>query len=73
MGPDLIFILRLSDGSLIWVVLQAKYSKGKNGLLSREFLRHSMRSVTPRQIFLDKVSYLLIVCFMCICIYTYIF
>ncbi|KIM37392.1 hypothetical protein M413DRAFT_20297 [Hebeloma cylindrosporum] len=54
MGPDLIFILRLSDGSLIWVVLQAKYSLGKNGLLSRPFLRRAMRSVTPTSFFLDK-------------------
>ena len=56
MGPDLIFILRLSDGSLIWVVLQAKYSTGKNGSLSRNFLRRALRSVTPRHFFLDKVS-----------------
>src|SRR5271155_5867687 len=48
-------------------------SKGKNGLLSREFLRHSMCSVTPRQIFLDKVSYLLIVCFLCVYVYIYIY
>ena len=56
MGPDLMFVLRLSDGSLIWVALQAKYSKGKNGSLSRLFLRHALRSVTPCQFFLDKVS-----------------
>ena len=56
MGPDLLFILRLSDGSLIWVALQAKYSAGKNGSLSRNFLRHAMRSVTPCHFFLDKVS-----------------
>ena len=56
MGPDLLFILRLSDGSLIWVALQAKYSAGKNGSLSRKFLRHAMRSVTPCHFFLDKVS-----------------
>ena len=56
MGPDLLFILRLSDGTLIWVALQAKYSAGKNGSLSRKFLRHAMRSVTPCHFFLDKVS-----------------
>ena len=56
MGPDLLFILRLSDGSLIWVALQAKYSTGKNGSLSRNFLRHAMRSVTPCHFFLDKVG-----------------
>jgi hypothetical protein len=57
MGPDLLFILRLSDGSLIWVALQAKYSAGKNGSLSRNFLRHAMRSVTPCHFFLDKVIF----------------
>ena len=56
MGPDLIFVLRLSDGSLIWVVLQAKYSLGKNGLLSRDLLRQAMRSVTPALFFRDKVE-----------------
>lgn len=57
MGPDLIFVLRLvEDGSLIWVALQAKYSLGRNGLLSRPFLRRAMRSVTPSFFFLDKVS-----------------
>jgi hypothetical protein len=55
MGPDLIFILRLSDSSLIWVVLQAKYSLGKNGTLSRAYLRQAMRSVTPALFFRDKV------------------
>ncbi|KDR71862.1 hypothetical protein GALMADRAFT_281689 [Galerina marginata CBS 339.88] len=54
MGPDLLFILRLSDDSLIWVALQAKYSLGKDGLLLRSFLRRAMRSVTPSFFFLDK-------------------
>lgn len=57
MGPDIIFVLRLSDGTLIWVALQAKYSLGKNGLLSRPYLRRAMRSVTPAYFFLDKVNY----------------
>jgi hypothetical protein len=55
MGPDLLFILRLSDGSFIWVALQAKYSLGKNGSLSRIFLRRALRSVTPAQFYIDKV------------------
>ncbi|KAF8152550.1 hypothetical protein B0H34DRAFT_663642 [Crassisporium funariophilum] len=54
MGPDLLFVLRLSDGSFIWVALQAKYSLGKNGQLSRPFLRRAMRSVTPSTFFFDK-------------------
>ncbi|KIJ99806.1 hypothetical protein K443DRAFT_8140 [Laccaria amethystina LaAM-08-1] len=54
MGPDLIFVLRLADGSTIWVALQAKFSSGKNGSLSRPFLRRAMRSVTPSNFFFDK-------------------
>jgi len=65
MGPDLIFILRLADGSLIWVVLQAKYSGGKNGTLSRAYLRHAMRSVTPSLFFLDKARIMLYASFVC--------
>lgn len=60
MGPDLLFILKLTDGSCIWVALQAKYSLGKNGALSRIFLRRAMRSVTPSQFFVDKVRALAI-------------
>ncbi|KAF5378063.1 hypothetical protein D9615_007518 [Tricholomella constricta] len=54
MGPDLLFVLQLADGSTIWVALQAKYSTGKNGTLSRLFLRRATRSVTPSQFFIDK-------------------
>lgn len=57
MGPDLLFVLRtVEDGQLIWVALQAKYSTGKNGTLSRAFLRRAMRSVTPSMFFVDKVN-----------------
>lgn len=56
MGPDLIFVLRMADGSLIWVVLQAKYSYGKNGSLSRPLLRHALKSVTPSKFYIDKVT-----------------
>lgn len=56
MGPDILFVLKLSDGSLVWVALQAKYSSGRNGTLSRLFLRRAMRSVTPSKYFIDKVS-----------------
>ncbi|KAF9482872.1 hypothetical protein BDN70DRAFT_379948 [Pholiota conissans] len=56
MGPDLLFILRLSDSSLIWVALQAKYSlgTGNSKTLSRLYLRRAMRSVTPSEFFIDK-------------------
>ena len=53
MGPDLIFVLRLSDGSLIWVVLQAKYSTERK-TIPRKLLRASLRSLTPSLFFLDK-------------------
>ena len=60
MGPDLLFVLRtFDDGALIWVALQAKYSTGKSGTLSRHFLRRAMRSVTPGKFFIDKVINLL--------------
>jgi hypothetical protein len=55
MGPDLLFVVRLADGSCIWVALQAKYSLGKNGSLKRGFLRRAMRSVTPSKFFIEKV------------------
>jgi hypothetical protein len=55
MGPDLLFVVKLADGSFIWVALQAKYSLGKNGSLSRLFLRRAMRSVTPSKYFIEKV------------------
>ncbi|KAG6827376.1 hypothetical protein H0H92_012050 [Tricholoma furcatifolium] len=54
MGPDLFFVLRLADASLLWVALQAKYSSGKNGSLLRLNLRRAMRSITPSQFFIDK-------------------
>ncbi len=56
MGPDLLFVLRLSDKSLIWVAVQVKYSSENSKLLPKEKLRHAMRSVTPRMYFLDKVT-----------------
>lgn len=56
MGPDLLFVLRLADNSNVWVAVQAKYSIGKNGMLSRVFLRRAIRSVTPSKFFIDKVS-----------------
>ncbi|EDR02944.1 uncharacterized protein LACBIDRAFT_307849 [Laccaria bicolor S238N-H82] len=58
MGPDLIFVLRLADGKTTWVALQAKFSSGQNGSLSRPFLKRVMRSVTPSNFFFDKASYM---------------
>lgn len=58
MGPDILFVLRLldgsSNGSLIWVALQAKNSENDqlpNGVVSR-----AIQSVTPSQYFLARVS-----------------
>jgi len=59
MGPDIMFVLQLSDQSLIWVALQTKYSKGRKGKLEKGLLRHAIASVTPSNYFLDKVSYLI--------------
>ena len=59
MGPDIMFVLQLSDQSLIWVALQTKYSKGRKGRLEKGLLRHAIASVTPSNYFLDKVSYLI--------------
>ncbi|EAU81607.2 hypothetical protein CC1G_02623 [Coprinopsis cinerea okayama7 len=54
MGPDVLFVLRLEDQSLVWVALQAKYSQGKNGSLVRSSLRKAIKSVTPSEFFMDK-------------------
>ncbi|KAF9446423.1 hypothetical protein P691DRAFT_627847, partial [Macrolepiota fuliginosa MF-IS2] len=54
MGPDVMFILRLSDGSLIWVALQTKWSRGDKGNLAKRLLLQAMKSVTPSKYFLDK-------------------
>jgi hypothetical protein len=55
MGPDILLVLRLeTTGSLIWVAVQAKYSTEKS--LRRGDLRHAIRSVTPSEFFVYKVS-----------------
>ena len=56
-GSRPLFVLRLADGSTIWVVLQAKLSLGVNGSLTRPFLRRAMRFVTPSNVFFDWVSW----------------
>ncbi|KAJ7211018.1 hypothetical protein C8J57DRAFT_1097931 [Mycena rebaudengoi] len=53
MGPDLLFVLELKDGSRIWVAVQSKYAGGP--LLSAETLRGAMRSVTPSNYFKSLV------------------
>lgn len=58
MGPDLIFILQLSDDSLIWVAVQGKHSGKPNDSLGKELLLKAMRSVTPSKFFLFQVSIL---------------
>ncbi|KAJ7741220.1 hypothetical protein DFH07DRAFT_751229 [Mycena maculata] len=54
MGPDLLFILRLKDGSKIWVAVQSKFSSRTP--LSAETLRDAIRTVTPNQFFSSKVG-----------------
>ncbi len=56
MGPDIVFVLRLSDGSFIWVALQTKWSRGTSGNLAKSLLMQAVQSVTPSKYFLDKVS-----------------
>ncbi|KAJ7458032.1 hypothetical protein B0H11DRAFT_1738165 [Mycena galericulata] len=57
MGPDLIFVLRVLDGSspapLLWVALQAKYGEGSSPLKVAT-LRHAIRSVTPSRFWINK-------------------
>lgn len=57
MGPDLLFVLKLQDGSTIWVALQAKRMVGTNGQISKEHLRRSIQSVSPNLFFIDKVRF----------------
>ena len=55
MGPDVLFVLRLANGKVLWVALQAKLSSGRNGFLDKRLVKSAVRSVTPRNFFLDKV------------------
>ncbi|KAF8656140.1 hypothetical protein AX16_002742 [Volvariella volvacea WC 439] len=58
MGPDMLFVLRLQDGSLIWVAVQAKFSNGvdSNGSkqLRKTMLEDAVKKVTPAHFFLDR-------------------
>ena len=56
MGPDVLFVLRLANGKVLWVALQAKLSSGRNGFLDKRLVRSAVRSVTPKNFFLDKVT-----------------
>lgn len=57
MGPDVLFILKLSDGTFIWVALQAKWSEVKKNkrTLAKKLLLKAVESITPSKYFLDKV------------------
>lgn len=58
MGPDVIFVLELSNKKLIWVALQVKYSESNgNRSLDKSTLEHAVRSVTPKHFFRDKVCW----------------
>jgi hypothetical protein len=56
MGPDILFVLKLSDGEHIWVAVQTKLSNVKAGILPKRLLLHAMKSVTPSKYFSDKVG-----------------
>ncbi|KAJ6487603.1 hypothetical protein C8R45DRAFT_868593 [Mycena sanguinolenta] len=49
MGPDLLFILQLESGKMIWVAVQSKYASST--LLDTESLKKALRSVTPAKYF----------------------
>jgi hypothetical protein len=55
MGPDAMFVLKLADGKLIWVALQVKRSEGRGGKLERTVMNKAVKTVTPKNFFLDKV------------------
>lgn len=65
MGPDIVFILRLHDGGLVLVALQAKLvgdnDKGCQ-TLPLSTLEHSIRTVTPQYFFLQETRILDKVC-----------
>ncbi|KAF8325965.1 hypothetical protein F5887DRAFT_900391 [Amanita rubescens] len=52
MGPDVIFVLELYNGQLLWVALQAKYSEN---FLDNKTMEDAIRSVTPKKFFRFKV------------------
>jgi hypothetical protein len=52
MGPDVIFVLELYNGQLLWVTLQAKYSEN---FLDNKTMKDAVRSVTPKKFFRFKV------------------
>jgi len=63
MGPDLIFVLKLTSPSesentrYIWVSVQAKwYRAERSPNLKKDDLRNAIKSVTPNRYFLDDVS-----------------
>lgn len=52
-GPDLIFVLQLDGGKLLWVVVQCQYqSKGR---LRKVNYKRAVRAVTPCNLFKTKV------------------
>ncbi|KAJ6617947.1 hypothetical protein B0H10DRAFT_1279962 [Mycena sp. CBHHK59/15] len=47
MGPDILFILELSDGSRIWVAVQSKFSS--SNCLPKDVLIKAMATVAPEE------------------------
>lgn len=53
MGPDVLFVLKLQNGKLLWVALQVKLSTiGR--LLDKNAVQDAIRSVTPKNFFLNR-------------------
>ncbi|KAL1742979.1 hypothetical protein HDZ31DRAFT_18148, partial [Schizophyllum fasciatum] len=56
MGPDIFFLLRLSDGKLMWVAVQCKYDvpTALTFKSNSKVLQTAARSITPSQFFIPK-------------------
>lgn len=54
-GPDLIFVLRLETGELVWVVVQTKFQS--NGEMREDDSQNAVKTVTPSRFFTYKVRY----------------
>jgi hypothetical protein len=55
MGPDLIFVLRLSNEHLLWVVVEARYRS--KCALDNAAVENAIKTLTPSKFYLPKVSY----------------
>jgi hypothetical protein len=54
LGPDIVFVLQLSNERLVWVVVQARYCSEL--WLGEKVAKDAMRTLTPDKFYLHKVS-----------------